>query len=320
MKTTLRRILLLAIGCSFIFQTTFAMALTYGPLLSNQENSPTQRAKALQSLVGQFKHDVYVKKLNAEKSVADLTEAMVENQFTIADLQLYVQLNATPQEVKKFDQLIAMTLEDATDMKELTSSQLAFILKNAMNATSEVGANFMSCSVGLGVGIPLLAVGVIIGIIALVNSTASKEVVTKNYIQKRSATTTSYLNTKADLELEISKYKSDAIFYQDEIDELQRKINTGTYSAEQIEQMKLDIREYEFKISDANALIGEVQVDVNYYNSKYDADFNTLNQEELSERSRVDEKHKAAGKQAIVAGITTALGGAFVLSSIKDCN
>ena len=178
----------------------------------------------------------------------------------------------------------------------------------------------MSCGVGLGVGIPLLAVGVIIGIIALVNATASKEIVTQKYIAKRTEATNSYLNTKADLELEISRYQSDAIFYQDEIEELQRKIDAGNLTAEQIEQMKLDIREYEFRISDANALIGEVQVDLNYFNSKFDSDMGTLNSEEVSQRSRVDEKHRASGKQAIVAGVAAALGGAFVLSSVNDCN
>jgi ribosomal protein L22 len=281
---------------------------------------PLSQALELQKIVSQFKHQVFVEKKDAQLAMSNLAQDIINKNFTIADLQLYVQLNASKQESEKFNEVLLLALENSQDLKNLNAQDLSFVLQNAMTSTNVTGANFMSCGVGLGVGIPMLAVGVIVGIIALVNSTASKELVTQQYIEERSATTTSYLNTKADLELELTTYNSDIIYYNDEIAELNRKISSGNYSASDIERMKTDIRDYEFFISDKVALIGEVNVDIDYFNSKYESDIISLNQEEVSQRLRVDERIKNSKTQAIVAGISTALGASFLLGGMKDCN
>jgi hypothetical protein len=85
----------------------------------------------------------------------------------------------------------------------------------------------MSCKIGVGVGVPLIAVGVIMGIVSIANATASKEAVTQEIISRKRNTNDDYLNTLADLEFERSTYESDIIYYQDEIDELQRRIDSG---------------------------------------------------------------------------------------------
>jgi hypothetical protein len=315
----MKQVLSLTLSAALLFQATM-------PFASNAiaaETKPVtslQRVDSLQQLVSKFKHEVYVEGKNMNASLQNLSKTILDQQFTISDLQLFVQMNATAQEVAKFNRTLDIALVDVKDMKQLSTEELAFILKNAMVSTTEVGANFMSCGQGMGIGVPLIAVGVIIGIVALVNATASKEVVTKNYIEKRNQMNKDYLNTKADLELEITTYESDKIFYQDEISELQRRIDSGLYGAVEIENMRKTIREYEFKISDANALIGEVNVDLRYYTDKYTMDSASLNTEELSAVARVDEKRANSGKQAIAAGIAAALGAGFVLAGVSDCN
>jgi hypothetical protein len=315
----MKQVLSLTLSAALLFQATM-------PFASNAiaaETKPVtslQRVDSLQQLVSKFKHEVYVEGKNMNASLQNLSKTILDQQFTISDLQLFVQMNATAQEVAKFNRTLDIALVDVKDMKQLSTEELAFILKNAMVSTTEVGANFMSCGQGMGIGVPLIAVGVIIGIVALVNATASKEVVTKNYIEKRNQMNKDYLNTKADLELEITTYESDKIFYQDEISELQRRIDSGLYGAVEIENMRKTIREYEFKISDANALIGEVNVDLRYYTDKYSMDSASLNTEELSAVARVDEKRANSGKQAIAAGIAAALGAGFVLAGVSDCN
>lgn len=315
----MKRVLSLTLSATILLQTSMAFA----PKAIAAETKPIssiQRVESLQQLVSKFKHEVYVEGKSMNNSLEKLSQTILDQQFTISDLQLFVQLNSTEQEVAKFNRTLDIALVDVKDMKNLSPAELSFILKNAMVSTTEVGANFMSCGQGLGIGVPLIAVGLIIGIVALVNATASKEVVTKNYIDKRNQMNKDYLNTKADLELEISTYESDKIFYQDEINELKRRIESGLYGAIEIENMKKTIREYEFKISDANALIGEVNVDLRYYTDKYALDYESLNKEELSAIARVDEKRANSGKQAIAAGIAAALGTGFVLAGVSDCN
>ncbi|GEM_PF-4817537 len=315
----MKRLMSYALSATLLIQTSMAIA----PNAFAAEVKPLtsiQKVDGLQQLVSKFKHEVYVEGKDMNASLQKLSRQILDQQITISDLQLFVRMNATEQEVAKFNRTLDIALVDAKDIKQLAPEELSFILKNAMVSTTEVGANFMSCGQGMGIGVPLIAVGIIIGIIALVNATASKELVTKSYIDKRNKMNEEYLNTKADLELEISTYESDKVFYQDEINELQRRIDSGMYGAVEIENMKKTIREYEFKISDSNALIGEVNVDLRYFTDKYSADSSSLNVEELSAVGRIDERRANSGKQAIAAGIAAALGTGFVLAGVSDCN
>jgi len=314
---SMKRILSLTLAASMLVHTTGVFAAN--AVLEQKPVTSIQRADGLQSLVNQFKHDVYANGQSVDAAIKKLSSKILEEKYSITDLQLFVQMNAEPAQVQKFNQTMDIALSGVKNMEALTSEELSFILKNAMVSTNQTGANFMSCTVGLGIGVPLVAVGVIIGIIALVNATASKELVTKDYVERRNSAATQYLNTKADLELEITTYESDIIFYQDEIAELQRQISSGNYGAIEMEKMQQTIREYEFLISDARALIGEVKVDLDYYAAKFETDSETYNKEELAALGRVDERKANAGKQAIVAGVAAALGSVFVFGSIGDC-
>lgn len=314
----MKRILSLTLATSMLIHTTGAFAAN--ALIEAKPATTIERVDGLQNLVNQFKHDVYASGQSVDAAIKKLSSKILEEQYSITDLQLFVQMNAEPAQVQKFNQTMNVALSDVQSIEALTSEELAFVLKNAMVSTNQTGANFMSCTVGLGIGVPLIAVGVIVGIIALVNATASKELVTKDYVERRNSAATKYLNTKADLELEITTYESDIIFYQDEIAELQRQISSGNYGAIEIEKMKQTIREYEFLISDARALIGEVKVDLDYYAAKFETDSETFNKEELAALGRVDERKANSGKQAIVAGVAAALGSVFVFGSIGDCN
>ena len=143
---------------------------------------------------------------------------------------------------------------------------------------------------------------------------------TQDFIDRRRRLTNDYLNTQADLELEITTYESDIIYYQDEIDELQRRIDSGEYDSEEIEQMYLLIRDYEFFISDSHALIGEVNVDIAYFENQFNSDISELDLEEVSALNEVDEKKANSSKQALTAGIIGGVGAVFATVGLSDCN
>lgn len=323
----------LLLAGSLLYQTTVAtlhaavhlapVAINYSARALSETDSTIEKVAKLKQLMSSLKEEIYVSKQSSAASLQKFTKVLIDGDFTVTQLQLLVQSNATKKEYELFQKLLFLAYTNAEKDKKLGSmapQDLNVLVTSALKSTSSQGANFLGCSTGLGVGIPLVVIGVTLGVISIINATASKTIVTDKYIQKRSDVTTQYLNQIADLELENKTFESDIIYYQDEIRELQRQINTGLYSIDDEELMRQDIRELEFQISDAVALQKEVDVDINYYNKQYDADFNKLDQEELNGLNRVDERKRNAGKQAIGAGIIASLGAGFVAAGAKDCN
>lgn len=268
----------------------------------------------------EFKKSVYVDGNDFEIATQLLVDKLIESKATSGELQLYVAKHSTKESYQKFNELMDLALEDVDNLQDLSQEDMSFILKNAMEKTTSTGSNFISCAAGKSIGLPLLAVGVVLGIIALANSTASKELVTQEYLEKKRQKTDDYQNTIADLELEVTTYESDIIYYQDEIDELNRRINSGNYSDTEIEEMYKLIRDYQFFISDSHALIGEVNVDIAYFENEYTSDITTMDLQEASELERVDELKKNSSKQAIAAGIIGGVGAVFGAIGMADCN
>ncbi len=270
--------------------------------------------------INKFKSDVFAKGADFQVSLQKLSQELLESEVSVADLQLYVYENATEQEKRKFDEVVSLTLDDVDSLSELHPKELSSIVSEAVSAGTETGSNFMSCSTGLGIGIPLIAAGLVVGTIALIHATANKEVVAQKFLNDRKKMNEDYLNVKADLEYEISVYESDIVYYQDEIAELQRMIRTGQYHPADVEFFYQEIREYEFLISDARALIGEVNVDLDFFNSKFDADLDILNSSEENKKALVDKRKQNAGKLAIASGVSAGLGSLFVFAGSYDCN
>lgn len=268
----------------------------------------------------EFKTSVFIKGEKMDDATNKLVSKIIDSKMTSGELQLWVAKNTSAESYKKFNEVLDTTLEDVDSLSDLGQEDMSFILKNAFEKTSATGSNFMSCAAGKTVGLPLLAVGVVLGIIALANASASKEVVTQEYIDKRRKQNTDYLNTVADLETEVTTYESDIIYYQGEVEEYTRRINSGEYSPEEVEQFYLIIRDNEFFISDSHALIGEVQVDLTFFENQYASDVQSIEVEEVSALNRVDERKASASKFGVAGGIIGGLGAVFTVAGLADCN
>jgi DNA polymerase III delta prime subunit len=281
-----------------------------------------QRSPAgdLNIAINSFKKNVFLGGQNLEVATQSLINHIVKQNITTGELQAYMAKNTTREQFDQFNQMLNTALEGTDSLSDLSSDELAYILQNVMTQTNVTGAHFMSCVAGLSVGVPLIIVGVIIGISALTNATATKEAVTKDYITKKQELSDDYLNTIADLEFEVVTYEADIVYYQDEIEELQRRIDSGLYNTIEVEEMNQLIRDYTFNITDANALIAEVKVDQDYFEDKYTEDVLFLDQKEITALSEVDAKHRNAGKQAIAAGIIGGVGSFFTAVGARDCN
>lgn len=287
---------------------------------SASTNKSLARKATVETAFTEFKKSVFVNGNDMNVATELLVSKLIDSKVTSGDLQLYVAKNSSQEAYNNFNEMLDTTLEDVNTLQELGKDEMAFVLQNAFEQTHSTGSNFMSCSAGKTLGIPLLAVGVVLGIISIVNASASKELVNQEFLDIKRRKTNDYLNTIADLELEITTYESDIIYYQDEITELQRRIDSGNYSSEEIEQMHLLIRDQEFFISDSRALIGEVNVDLTYFENQYASDLEDLEVEEVSELNRVDERRENASKQGLIAGIAGGIGAVFLISGLSDCN
>jgi len=294
--------------------------LSANPLHTAFAKSISTKETKLENIFSEFKQKVYVEGEKSEVATEVLAEKILTEKITTGDLQLYIAKNSNQEDFNRFNQMLETSLDGIDNLSDLPASELSFILKQSLAQTSSTGANFMSCSAGLGVGIPLLAIGVILGLTALANATASKEVVTQQYLKEKQELSTDYYNVIADLAFENATYEADIIYYEDEIDELNRRINSGLYSQSEVENMHKLIRDYTFKITDAHALISEVQVDVDYFHQKYALDIQTMQAQEVSALNEVTEKNRRAGKQAMVAGIMGGVGTIFTAIGSRDCN
>lgn len=297
--------------------SAFLMTTTISPAYSADKLS---KKILVDDVFNEFKTSVFIKGEKMDEATQKLVSKIIDSKMTSGELQLWVEKNTSKESYNKFNQVLDTTLEDVDSLSDLGQEDISFILKNAFEKTSATGSNFMSCSAGKTLGLPLLAVGIVLGIIALANASASKEVVTQEYIDKRRDKNNQYLNTVADLELEISTYESDVIYYNDEIVELQRRIDSGEYSDEEVEHFFALIRDNQFFISDANALIGEVQVDLAFFENQYATDVASLEIEEVSALNRVDEKKANASKWGVTAGIIGGVGAVFTVAGLADCN
>lgn len=297
--------------------SAFLMTTTISPAYSAEKLS---KKLSVDDVFNEFKTSVFIKGEKMDEATQKLVSKIIDSKMTSGELQLWVEKNTSKESYNKFNQVLDTTLEDVDSLSDLGQEDISFILKNAFEKTSATGSNFMSCSAGKTLGLPLLAVGIVLGIIALANASASKEVVTQEYIDKRRDKNNQYLNTVADLELEISTYESDVIYYNDEIVELQRRIDSGEYSDEEVEHFFALIRDNQFFISDANALIGEVQVDLAFFENQYATDVASLEIEEVSALNRVDEKKANASKWGVTAGIVGGVGAVFTVAGLADCN
>ncbi len=311
----MKRLLTSALMCSIL------VASPYNASFAKEISSSAQiKKQSASDIFAEFKRNIFVRGMNVDLASSQLVEQFMANGLGIMDLQMYVAKNSSKKDYANFKKMLDLTLEDMDSMKDLGKEELSFILQSSLQKTSSTGSHFISCSAGLGVGIPLIAVGLIVGLSAMVNSTASKEVVTRDYINRRQELSDEYLNTAADLELEIATYEADIIYYEDEMDELQRRIDSGLYSTADIEEMNKLMRDYRFNITDSYALIEEVKVDQRYFDSKYTTDADLLDKDEINALSEVDSKHKKAGVQAITAGIIGGVGAIFTAIGSMDCN
>lgn len=315
----MKRLVSHALLGAILFTTSMTPAMAAGAS-AQVVAKKVQATSTVESAFKNFKTSVYLNGTDAQVATEVLVNELVNSNVTSGDLQLYVAKNSSKESYQQFNDMMDSAMADVGGLNELSQEDMSFVLQNALEKTTATGSNFISCSAGKSIGLPLIAVGVIIGIVALVNSGASKELVTQEYIAKRRAKTDDYLNTIADLELEITTYESDIIYYQDEIDELNRRINSGEYSDQEIEEMYKLIRDYEFFISDSHALIGEVNVDIAYFEGEYTSDMSSYDFEEASELERVEERKKNAGKQAIAAGIIGGAGAVLGVIGMADCN
>jgi hypothetical protein len=308
----MKKLLSLAMLCTFLAANPMNVAFA-------QEVAQTTK-KPIELIFNEFKTALFINGVELEKATEVLVDKLVDQKITTGELQFYVAKHSSQNDYKKFNEMLSLSLEDIDTLDELGEDDLSFILQNTLETTNSTGSNFMSCSMGTGVGIPLIAVGLILGISALTNSSASKAVVTKDYLAKKQTLATDYLNTIADLELEVTTYQSDIIYYQDEINELNRRIDTGLYSVSEIEDMHQLIRDYTYFVTDAQALIGEVGIDLTYFHNQFSVDSDIMSQDEVAALSEVDDRHAKAGKQAIAAGVIGGVGTVFAALGAGDCN
>ncbi len=276
--------------------------------------------KSVEQIVKDYKKAILINNEDLSLSSEKLTKDIIENKITLTELNAYVRDNASLEEYLKFNEIMNYTFDELSMSDEIEPEIISEVLGNALLRTETSGSNFISCTTGRAIGIPLIIISAALSITSIALSTISKGKIQEKFQGYKVQDTEGHLNNIADLEFEEVTYEADIIYYHDEIDELNRRIDSGLYTDIEVEEYQSLIIEYNKKILDSKNLIEEVKSDIEYYNDQ----FIQAEQERIADEKdaliKADKKIKA-GKIMSVPAIVTGLAGSVVLAiGNQDCN
>ncbi len=276
--------------------------------------------KSVEEIVKNYKKAIFLDQKELNESSSELTESLIKNKITLTELSAYVRDNASLAQYLKFNEIIELTVDELSVSSSLEPEFISEVLENALMSTEATGSNFISCTTGRAIGIPLIISSVVLSITSMALSTISKGKIRENFHGAKARDTEKHLNNIADLEFEKVTYESDIIYYNDEIDELERRISSGVYTVEEVEGFQTLIQGYNEKILDANQLINGVNDDISYYHNAFSKAERERIQDEKNMLIAADKKIKAGKILAIPAAITGVAGSVILSIGNQDCN
>lgn len=269
-----------------------------------------------------YKKSVIKDGKNVEIASTQFIRDVRNSGLTLDDIKGYALKNMSLENYTAFNKTLDSGIMSLNG-NQISEKRLARVIENLVKAEKREEANWISCGAGLGVGIPLLVAGIVTGIVALSLSEVQTNEVQKKYIDLRKSALDKYTGEELKRQDRIVALESDIDFYNNELDELQRRIDSGIYGAIEVEQMRQDMAVINTNISDANASIAQLVNDQPQLYTSYEQDIANLNELEANELSGVEVTNERKQRQKKVLGLTTALtmpiGLALTLGGAKDC-
>lgn len=272
-------------------------------------------------LLSNYKKAVFQDGRSNDEASKDLINALVASNMKVEDVKAYALATMSTENYLSFSRTLSKGL-NGLDGKTLSAHKVKNLVTKLIESESREGAQWLSCEVGLGVGIPLMVAGIVTGIVALSMKRIQVSAIEKKYIDQRNEALLAYTNAENDRQDDIVAYESDIAAYQNAIAELQRKIDSGAYGSLETEKFRQDIAVLNVNISDARADIAQLVNDQPQLYQSFQNQLANLDKLETNEvaSSKEEKARKDASKKTlgVVSAIAIPAGLALVLSA-RDC-
>jgi hypothetical protein len=256
-------------------------------------------------LLANYKKAVYQDGVSNEKASKDLMQSLIAANLSSDDVRAYAISTMTTQNYLEFNKALSKGLM-GLDGKNISEHKVKSLIESLVKQETKEGANWIGCT-GLMVGIPLLAAGVITGIVALSVKKVQTSGVEKKYIKERQEALVAYTKAENIRQDNIVTYQSDISAYNNSIAELQRKISSGVYGALEIEMFKQSIASINVNISDAQADISQLVNDQPQMYQSFQNNLANINALEVNEMSSTKEENDRNDSKKKTLGIVSAI-------------
>lgn len=260
-----------------------------------------------------MKENVMILGMSEDEAAQRFVDEMLAN-TTPADLTHYVYTHGSRDEREVFAQGLEAGFNNP--------KALVKVLAKMSTDRQATGANFkMSCGAGLGIGIPLMVAGIIVGIVGAAGSKSDQNEIKRRYIEAQDKATKDYLAAKASLEIALATNSQKIAVNQARIDELQRKIDdtTGLYTINDKEAFRAEIANLVAENVGYANNSGGISAQLVAAQAAFDQNMATLSAQQANELDE-DKRKVDARKQLTLPGFGGALIGLpFILAGAKDC-
>ncbi len=276
----------------------------------------TDKAELLSSLYKDLKRRVLVQKEEPQKALNHFATSLGAHSITLEDLENYVLENSSVSEYLKFKEQVALLKDEFESIEELDEESLAFVSELFSSSLTKKGSNFIGCPSSIIVGSTLLITTVTLLITSIIQMT-SPEIFTRysqegfsSWEEFRKDEIKKHDNNINNLNSEIDGYQTTIVDNQIIIASLESDLAAGGLSASEANELSQLIRDHRFQVTDAEALIKEVQVDIDYYEASHSALIERTHEWEVIDSQTIEDK-KQSGKVlmggAVASGILSTL-------------
>jgi len=280
-------------------------------LFSNISYAKEQSENVLPELIKDMKRSVLVKGENIHLAVKKLSENMALHSISFKELDSYVKNSSTLSEYLDYKKKVSFLKTETKNIKELDEESLNYLVSMTMNSTTNKGSNFLGCTGShmTGAMLGFIAVGLLVDSILRLASdkyrTKVSDIGHESWDDFRSERAGEHAENLNGLQDEISGYEATITEFSTKISLLQHEISTNSFSSRELDEIEKNIRDFKFQITDAEALIAETQVDIDYYSHSYEAQIERSYDWEKNDQTILDE-NKKSGKILLGAAIASA--------------
>ncbi len=286
-------------------------------------NEKVSKGEFLLNLYKDFKRQILLKDQKPEEVVKHFATSIAAYSISLDDIESYVAENASLNDYLKFRNQISTLKEEFSHIDELDEESMIYVNELFTSIFTQEGANFYGCDgmISIGSVMAFVTVGILVtSLVKLISPEFSTRIHNNGYEswdEFRQNELNKHENNIKIHESEIAGYEQQIVENNLILEGLEQQLLDDSLTANEIDEISKLIRDHKFKVTDAEALIQEVIIDINYFEASHEALMvRTYEWDKIDDQIIKDEKRngKILLGGAIASGVLTTL-----LFTQSDC-